>query len=143
MSNFLANLPLATVVTPQDTVYLEQGSPLVGKRALLSLVQPIIFKINAQVGLNYNAALSDYFNTIITMTNGSSNQVTILPFSSLAWPVGAVLILRQEGAGQSGFSPAAGVTLHNASSNYCRAQNSLIHAVMETQNNWYVGGDLL
>jgi hypothetical protein len=143
MSNYLNNLPLATLATPTDLVYLEQGLPLIGKKAPLSLIQPITFRVNAQTGLNYNAALSDYFNTIITMTNAGVNAVTILRQTSLAWPIGAVLIARQEGTGATSFQAGAGVTLKNASSNSCRTQNSLIHAIQETLDVWYVGGDVL
>ena len=71
--------------------------------------------VNRQTVTAYTLALSDYTSgAIIEMDNPSANTVTIPPNSSVAFPVGAVILVRQLGAGATTIVAGSGVTINNA-----------------------------
>lgn len=74
-----------------------------------------IIPVNRQTVTAYTLALSDYTSgAIIEMDNSSVNTVTIPPNSSVAFPVGAVILVRQLGAGATTIVAGSGVTINNA-----------------------------
>lgn len=139
----ISKLLLATSVSLSDQIILDQGNPPVTRRAPLSALSPLIFTINFQTGLNYNAVLTDSLNTLVEMNNASSNTMTIQQNSVIAFPVGSCLLLAQYGLGISSFFAGAGVTLLLASTAQCRAKNSIIGAIQVLPNVWQVCGDML
>lgn len=62
---------------------------------------------NAQTGTTYTLALSDA-GKLVTMSNSSSNTLTVPPNSSVAFPIGSRVDLVQYGSGQTTIS-AGGV----------------------------------
>jgi hypothetical protein len=69
--------------------------------------------INAQVA-SYTAVLTDA-GYLVTMSNGSANQFTIPPNSSVAFPVNTVISIQQIGAGVTTVKGGTGVTLNGVS----------------------------
>lgn len=77
--------------------------------------------INAQTGTTYTLVLADANSATngqpktITMTNASANTVTIPTNASVAFPVGSVIIILQNGAGTTTIEGDTGVTVNGTS----------------------------
>jgi hypothetical protein len=67
---------------------------------------------DAQTGTTYTTVLGDA-NICVTMSNASSNVLTIPTNASVAFPVGTTLTVEQLGAGITSIAPASGVTLES------------------------------
>jgi hypothetical protein len=65
---------------------------------------------------SYTLVLSDAGKMVRT-NNGSASTITIPPSSSVAWPVGAAIVLRNAGAGTVTVTRGAGVILIGAGTN--------------------------
>lgn len=72
-------------------------------------INEAVIPINAQTA-SYVAVLSDR-GSVITMDVSSANTVTIPLFSSVAYPVGTTLTIRQKGTGLTIIVPTGGVTI--------------------------------
>jgi len=101
---------------------------------------------NPQTGTSYTLALSDN-GKLVTLANASPVAVTIPLNSSVALPVGAVIMMSAYDAGAVTISGAGGVTVVSAgataASPVIRAQYSSVGAVQTSANNWLVVGDLI
>jgi hypothetical protein len=101
---------------------------------------------NAQIGTTYTLALSDN-GKLVTLANASPVAVTIPLNSSVALPVGAVIMMAAYGAGAVTISGAGGVTVVSngatAASPVIRAQYSSVGAIQTSANNWLIVGDLI
>ena len=101
---------------------------------------------NPQTGTSYTLALSDN-GKLVTLANASPVAVTIPLNSSVALPVGAVIMMAAYDAGAVTISGAGGVTVVSAgataASPVIRAQYSSVGAVQTSANNWLVVGDLI
>jgi hypothetical protein len=142
----ISQLTLAQTLGLTDQIVVDQGTPPITKRASLSQLPGLLalqFALNFQTGLNYNSVITDSPNTLILMNNAAANTVTIPPNASVPYPLGALLLLSQYGAGASSFLGGAGVTLLLSSTAQCRARYSIICAVQVTTDNWIVAGDSL
>lgn len=99
--------------------------------------------INDQTGTAYTAVLTDAGRKV-RMNNGGANAVTIPPNSSVAFPIGATIAVRQVGAGKTTLTPGSGVTF-NVPAGYTAAAGRLgselmLHKV--ATDTWDVTGDL-
>jgi hypothetical protein len=101
---------------------------------------------NAQIGTSYTLALADN-GKLVTLANASAVAVTIPLNSSVALPVGAVIMMAAYGAGAVTISGAGGVTVVSggatAATPVIRAQYSSVGAIQTSANNWLVVGDLI
>jgi len=98
--------------------------------------------INAQVGAAYTLVLADH-GKIVSMNNAGANTVTIPPNSSVAFPVGATITLRQAGAGQTTIAPGAGVTLNSRGAAFKLAgQYAYATLVKVAADTWELSGDI-
>jgi hypothetical protein len=101
---------------------------------------------NSQTGTTYTLALADN-GKLVTLANASSIAVTIPLNSSIALPVGAVIMMAAYGAGAVTISGAGGVTVVSggatAASPVIRAQYSSVGCIQTSANNWLVVGDLI
>jgi hypothetical protein len=98
--------------------------------------------LNAQTGTTYTTVLADA-GKMVTLTNASAITATIPPNSSVAYPVGARLLIAQLGAGQVTFAPGAGVSLNSRGAALKTAgQYSVAELVKTATNAWLVVGDL-
>jgi hypothetical protein len=101
---------------------------------------------NAQTGTSYTLALTDN-GKLVTLANASPVAVTIPLNSSVALPVGAVIMMAAYDAGAVTISGAGGVTVVSggatAATPVIRAQYSSVGAIQTSANNWLVVGDLI
>jgi hypothetical protein len=101
---------------------------------------------NPQTGTTYTLALADN-GKLVTLANASPVAVTIPLNSSVALPVGAVIMMAAFDAGAVTVSGAGGVTVVSggatAASPVIRAQYSSVGAIQTSANNWLVVGDLI
>jgi hypothetical protein len=101
--------------------------------------------INAQTGTTYTPVLTDN-GDLITLSNTSPITVTIPPFSSVAYPVGAQLNFVGINTGAVTFAQGAGVTIVStgatASAPALRARYSSAAAICISQDNWLIAGDI-
>jgi hypothetical protein len=101
---------------------------------------------NPQTGTTYTLALADN-GKLVTLANASPVAVTIPLNSSVALPVGAVIMMAAYDAGAVTISGAGGVTVVSGgaipSSPVIRAQYSSVGAIQTSANNWLVVGDLI
>jgi hypothetical protein len=101
--------------------------------------------INPQTGTTFTPALSDN-GKLVTLSNTSSIAVTIPPFSSVAYPVGAQLNFVGINTGVVTFGQGSGVTIVStgttASAPTLRARYSSATAICISQDNWLIAGDI-
>jgi len=110
-----------------------------------NVLSAVNIAVNAQIGTTYTTVLSDN-GSLVTLANASSIAVTIPPYSSVAYPIGAQISLVQYGAGQPTISGGSGVTIVStgatASAPKLRAQYSTATAIQTSTNTWLVVGDI-
>lgn len=68
---------------------------------------------NAQTGTSYTLVLTDA-GKMVTMSNASSNTLTVPPNSSVAFPTNTRIDLIQYGAGQTTVAAGSGVTIYSS-----------------------------
>ena len=97
--------------------------------------------INTESSTGYTTVLSDDA-AFIRMTSSSPNTVTIPPNSSVAYPVGASLTVRQDGSGQTTIVQGSGVTINSPSTLNLRVQGSTVQLLQISTNTWDLMGDV-
>ena len=79
----------------------------------------------------------------IEMNNASANTVTIPPYSSVAFPVGTRIKVRQYGAGQTSIVAGSGVTIIKPSTTLnISARYGDVELYKRDTDEWYVSGHL-
>lgn len=96
--------------------------------------------INSQAS-DYTLVLGDA-GAYIRMTSASANELEVPENSSVAFPVGTVIQVRQAGAGQTSIVAAAGVTINTAETLLLRKQGSTAALIKVGTNSWDLTGDL-
>lgn len=97
--------------------------------------------INDQTGTTYTLVLTDD-NSVVRASNASAITLTVPPNSSVAFPIGSIVQVRQVGAGQVTLSPGAGVTLNTAETLISRKQGSTVGLMKVGTDEWDITGDL-
>ena len=93
-------------------------------------------------GASYVLVLAD-LNRLVEMENGSANNLTIPPNSSVAFPVGSVIYISQLGAGQTTIVAGSGVTLRSSGGkNKLAAQYAMGRLIKRATDTWYLSGDI-
>ena len=69
--------------------------------------------VNDQTGTAYTLVLADQ-DKIVRMDNAAANTVTVPPESAASFPIGAVVMISQVGAGQTTVAAGTGVTVNGA-----------------------------
>lgn len=110
-----------------------------------NILSAVNIAVNAQTGTTYTTVLSDN-GSLVTLANASAIAVTIPPYSSVAYPIGAQISLVQYGAGQPTISGGSGVTINSTGTTptapKLRAQYSTATAIQTSTNTWLVVGDI-
>jgi hypothetical protein len=95
--------------------------------------------INADTSTSFTPAITDN-GKLVTLSNTSPITVTIPPFSSVAYPVGAQLNFVGINTGAVTFAQGSGVTIVStgatASAPALRARYSSATAICISQDNW-------
>jgi hypothetical protein len=148
-----ADLTTAQTLTNKDLTSGTNTFPttlatLTGSQTLTNktLTSPLInLGINADTSTAPTLALSDN-GKLVTLSNTSPITVTIPPFSSVAYPVGAQLNFVGINTGAVTFAQGSGVTIVStgatASAPALRARYSSATAICISQNNWLIAGDI-
>ena len=98
--------------------------------------------INEQTGASYTLVLADD-GKLVDMNNASAQTLTVPPNSSVAFPTGTQVIVRQKGAGRVSVAPGSGVTLQSAdSARKTRVQHSVLTLLKVATDTWVVLGDI-
>lgn len=93
-------------------------------------------------GASYTLVLADA-NRLVEMENGSANNLTIPPNSSVAFPVGTQILISQLGAGQTTVVAGSGVTLRSSGGKTkLSAQYSMGSLIKRGTDEWYLAGDI-
>lgn len=104
---------------------------------------PLIVSLTAtQQATTYTFALADA-GTVVESTDASAVTFTIPPNSSVAFPVGTLIEVFQDGAGQVTIAAGAGVTLNSPGGLvHTATQYATIRLRQRATNNWVLSGDL-
>jgi len=82
-------------------------------------------------------------NSTVTITSASPATVTVPLDSSVPFPVGTQIIVRQQGLGQITFVPASGVTFEANAAAYTTSNRFAMVSLIKTgTDTWALGGDL-
>tara|TARA_R110000851_G_scaffold76476_1_gene168345 strand:+ start:396 stop:962 length:567 start_codon:yes stop_codon:yes gene_type:complete len=97
--------------------------------------------INDQTGTTYTLVLADD-GKYVRLNNGSAITMTIPANSSVAFPIGTQIAIRQVGAGQVTLAAAGGVTVNTAETLLIRGQKSSAAIIKVATDEWDLSGDL-
>lgn len=97
--------------------------------------------INTQTGTAYTLALTDQ-GDIVEMNNANPNTVTIPTNTAVAFPVGTIISITQEGAGATTVAGDTGVTLNgvSAGSAVLDAQYAGVSIYKRGTDDWRIQG---
>lgn len=121
------------------------GTPLDRKVTVQSLVNTL--EKNAQTGTTYTFVLSDRAK-LVTMSNASTNELTIPTNASVAFPIGTCILVQQLGAGVTTVSGDTGVTVQgggasvSAGSAAFSNRYSLLTCLKVDTDTWVLQGDI-
>jgi hypothetical protein len=97
--------------------------------------------INTQVGSSYTLQIGDA-GVCVEMNNASANTLTVPPNSSVAFPIGTVVTIRQEGAGQTTIAAGGGVTIRTPETLLIRSQYGWVSLHKRATDEWCLEGNL-
>lgn len=133
--------PVTGATTPAAgtfTTLAATGNTTLDGTAVVKQGLPII----DEAGTTKTLALTDNGNYIIT-SSASAVTVTVPPNSSVAFPVGAEIVVFQSGAGQVTFAAGSGVTIRSKDSNLkISAQYAAATLKQVATDEWHLLGDL-
>lgn len=98
---------------------------------------------NNQTGTSYTLVLGDATECVV-MTNASANTLTIPPNSSVAFPTGTEILVRQGGAGATTIAAGVGVTLVNPYTSFVLAGTNAEAKLLKIgTNSWSLNGEVV
>ena len=97
--------------------------------------------INDQTGTTYTLQLTDVAS-YVRLSNAAAITLTVPPNSSVAFPTGTQISLRQVNTGQVTVAQGSGVTVNTAETLKLRTQHSTATLIKVAENTWDLTGDL-
>lgn len=92
---------------------------------------------------NYTLVLTDV-DKLIELNSASAISLTVPPNSSVAFPIGTVILVAQYGAGTGSIVAGSGVTIRSASGALSlSAQYAGASLVKIAENEWYLNGSIV
>lgn len=104
-------------------------------------VAPLSLAINAQAA-SYTLVLADQGKQV-EINSASATNLTVPTDASVAFPVGATVLLAQTGTGQVTVAAASGVTVNGTPGLKLRTQWSTAVLIKRAANTWLLAGDLV
>jgi len=135
---------LDTLIT--DTITTNGNNEISGsdvRGILLDMGDSLSFRaveINTQTD-SYTLVLADA-TKYVRMNKGTACTLTVPLNSTVAFPTGTQILIRQVGAGQVTVAAAGGVTITTAQTLLLRAQHSSASLVKVDTDTWELAGDL-
>ena len=107
----------------------------------------VAYTLNAQTGTTYTSVLTDSYQVLVTMSNGSANAFKIPTNASVAHPVGTVITVMNIGSGVCTISAVTSGTTTVLSAGATAAAPTLAQyksaACIKTgTDTWYVVGGI-
>lgn len=139
----ISELATASSVAASNVFPVTQGSATV--KVTLEQVRDyvLVTGVNNQTGTTYTLALSDA-NMSVRCNNATEITVTVPANSSVAFPIGASVVLRQVGAGAVTVAGAGGVTINTPTGYVAKTGRQhaslMLHKV--ATNEWDLTGDV-
>lgn len=135
---------LPTNVTAGASGHINHTNAVHGLLNLLDTVtgQPLTTVVNTQTA-SYTLVLTDALKTV-EMNVATSNNLTVPPNSSVAFPVGTVVYVRQYGSGQTTLVQGAGVTIRGRGG-AIRTAGQYAEAMLTKRatDEWVLSGDVI
>ena len=105
----------------------------------------VAYTLNAQTGTTYTSVLTDSYQVLVTMNNGSANTFKIPTNASVAHPVGTVITLLNIGAGTCTISAVTSGTTTVLSGGAVAAAPTVAQyrsaaCIKTATDTWYVVG---
>lgn len=91
---------------------------------------------------SYTLALSDA-DKIVEMNVASANNLTVPLNSSVAFPVGTQILIKQYGAGQTTIVATGGVTINTCNGYKMQGQHAYATLIKRDTNEWDLAGNLV
>ncbi len=139
-----AKIAAAAVTTAKIASSVTLTTPNIGVATGTSLetTGPVIahFAQNPQIA-SYTLVLTDD-GDIVTINNGSANNLTVPLNSTAAFPIGTQITIIQLGAGQTTIVATGGVTINSTPGLKLRAQYSVATLIKLGTDSWIAAGDL-
>jgi hypothetical protein len=134
---------LYSVVTGASSVtsYTDARAPGKYGGGDAAVTEAAALKVSTQSGASYTLAIGDAAG-YLRMDNAGANTVTVPPNSSVAFPVGTTIHIRQAGSGQTTVAAGSGVTITSPETLKLRKQHSAATVVKVATDAWEMMGDL-
>lgn len=123
-----------------DVEEITLGSGLSMTGTVLNVTFPTAISVNTQTG-SYTLVSADA-GRYVRMNSTISNTLTVPPESSVPFPVGTVIQVRQVGSGQTTIVPGTDVTVNSPETLALRKSGSSAALIKVGTNEWDLTGDL-
>lgn len=129
-------IPLFTVLTDSTSI-----ATIDDRRTWINLESHSRPAVNNQTGTSYSLVASDD-NAVVRCSNAATVTVTVPANSSVQFPVGTIVQLRQVSSGQVVVSPGSGVTVNTPETLNTRKQGSTVALMKVATDEWDMTGDM-
>lgn len=139
--------PENTYAAPAGSLYLRTNGiwyeKITGTGSTGWVAQGHMKSLTTQTGASYTLALTDA-GKVVLVNRATAASVTVPPNSEVAFQVGTIIEIVQQGAGQVTIAPGTGVTIDNPFTSLdLRAQNSSARLLKRATDTWVVlNGDM-
>lgn len=123
-----------------DVEEITLGSGLSMTGTVLNVTFPTAIPVNTQTG-SYTLVSADA-GRYVRMNSTISNTLTVPPESSVPFPVGTVIQVRQVGSGQTTIVPGTDVTINSPETLALRKSGSSAALIKVGADTWDLTGDL-
>lgn len=139
LSALLSESPVTEDITGDEPI----ETVIAGVSKAFKLRQLSATPINAQTGTSYVLVITDQ-GTVVTMDNVASSTLTIPNNSTVAFNIGATIIIRRIGDGGVTYTAAGGVTIEKKVSVGFDIAEKFAQIVLHkiAVNTWHVAGEI-